>query len=457
MPPFDIEAASPHDSTGEDGLPPADAHRTSGTPWRSPDSRPANRPRSCAPATRAVRAAIDTDPQHGAVVPPLHLSSTFSFDGLGGKRTYDYTRSGNPTRDQLGEALAALEEGAGAVVTSSGMAAVTTVLQLLQPNDLLVIPHDPYGGSFRLFHALANKGAFRVEAVDQTVPGGLERAAALRPRMIWVETPSNPLLRITELTVAARAARGCGALLVVDNTFLSPALQRPIPLGADLVVHSTTKYLNGHSDVVGGAVVSRTPELHEEVAWWANCLGVTGSPFDSFLTLRGVRTLHARVRVHQENALALVDRLLSHAAVGVVHHPSIPTHPGHEVAARQQEGPGAMISFTLRGGLPAIRAFVDGLECMTLAESLGGVETLLAHPASMTHSSMTPEGRRRAGIGDDLLRISVGIEDGGDLLSDLQRALDRAGRVAEEPGSDAGGSGAPSAPLPLPYSSSSIG
>jgi cystathionine gamma-synthase len=436
MPPFDIEATSPHGTAGI-GQPPAGAHRATGAPWQPPESGPGDHPRSCAPATRAVRAAIDTDPQHGAVVPPLHLSSTFSFDGLGGKRRYDYTRSGNPTRDQLGEALASLEEGAGAVVTSSGMAAVTTVLQLLRPDDLLVIPHDPYGGSFRLFHALANKGAFRLEAVDQTVPGGLEGAAALRPRMIWVETPSNPLLRITDLTAAARTARGCGALLVVDNTFLSPALQRPIPLGADLVVHSTTKYLNGHSDVVGGAVVSRSPELHEEVAWWANCLGVTGSPFDSFLTLRGVRTLHARIRVHQENALALVERLLSHPAVGVVHHPSIPTHPGYDVAARQQEGPGAMISFTLRGGLPAIHAFVEGLECMTLAESLGGVESLVAHPASMTHASMTPEGRRQAGIGDDLLRISVGIEDGRDLLADLERALDRGARAAGERGTGA--------------------
>lgn len=423
MSPFEMKAASPQGSTGRQPPHPG----TEGPLRPSAHGSPPAPSRPCAPTTRAVRAAIATDPQHGAVVPPLHLSSTFSFDGLGGKRTYDYTRSGNPTRDQLGEALAALEEGAGAVVTSSGMAAVTTVLQLLQPHDLLVVPHDPYGGSFRLFHALAARGAFRLEAVDQTVPGALHRAAALRPRMIWVETPSNPLLRITDLAAAARAARTSGALLVVDNTFLSPALQRPIPLGADLVVHSTTKYLNGHSDVVGGAVVARSPELHEQVSWWANCLGVTGSPFDSFLTLRGVRTLHARIRVHQENALVLVERLRSHPAVGVVHHPSIPTHPGYELASRQQEGPGAMVGFTLRGGLPAIHAFVDGLTCMTLAESLGGVETLLAHPASMTHASMTPEGRRLAGIGDDLLRISVGIEDGRDLLDDLDRALDRAG------------------------------
>ena len=388
------------------------------------------------PATRAVRAAIGTDPVHGAVVPPLHLSTTFSFDGLGGKRAYDYTRSGNPTRDQLGDALATLEEGAGAVVTASGMAAITAVLHLLEPGDLLVAPHDPYGGSFRLFRALAGKGLFRLEAIDQTVPGALERAAELGPRMIWTETPSNPLLRITDLKAADRAARRCGALLVVDNTFLSPALQRPIPLGADLVVHSTTKYLNGHSDVVGGAVVSRTRELHDQVAWWANCLGLTGSPFDSFLTLRGVRTLHARMRAHQENALALVEVLVGHPVVRAVHHPSLPTHPGHELAARQQDGPGAMVSFNLRGGEAAVRAFVEGLECMTLAESLGGVESLVAHPATMTHASMTPEAREEAGISEDLLRISVGIESTGDLVRELEQALDRAaaagGRVKGE-------------------------
>lgn len=384
-------------------------------------------PRPPAPATRAVRAGIACDPHHGAVVPPIHLSSTFSFDGLGGKRPYDYTRSGNPTRDQLGEALAALEEGAGAVVTASGMAAVTTVLHLLAPGDLVLAPHDPYGGTFRLLNALAGRGAFRVAFEDQTDPARLgERVRELRPRMLWVETPSNPLLRITDIQAAAAAAREVGALLVVDNTFLSPALQRPIPLGADIVVHSTTKYLNGHSDVVGGAVVSATPELHEQAAWWANCLGVTGSPFDSFLTLRGIRTLHARMAMHQANALAVVELLCGHPAVGRVHHPSLPDHPGHALAARQQAGSGAMVSFTLLGGTPAVRAFVQGLECLTLAESLGGVESLVAHPASMTHASMTAEARAAAGIGDDLVRISVGIEAEEDLLADLRVGLDRA-------------------------------
>lgn len=383
--------------------------------------------RSSSPATRAVRAGIACDPQHGAVVPPIHLSSTFAFDGIGGKRPYDYTRSGNPTRDQLGEALATLEEGAGAVVTASGMAAVTTVLHLLDPGDLVLAPHDPYGGTFRLLNALAERGAFQVRFEDQTDAVRLAaRVRELRPRLLWVETPSNPLLRITDIRASAAAAREVGALLVVDNTFLSPALQRPIPLGADLVVHSTTKYLNGHSDVVGGAVVSATVELHEQVTWWANCLGVTGSPFDSFLTLRGVRTLHARMALHQSNALAVVGLLAGHPAVGRVHHPSLPDHPGHEVAARQQSGSGAMVSFTLRGGTAAVRAFVEGLECLTLAESLGGVESLVAHPASMTHASMTPEARAAAGIGDDLVRISVGIEGEEDLLSDLRRGLDRA-------------------------------
>ncbi len=375
--------------------------------------------------TRAVRTGIATDGEHGAVVPPIHLSTTFSFDGLNGKRRYDYTRSGNPTRDLLAEALTGLEGGAGTVVTSSGMSAVTLALQLLDPGDLLVAPHDCYGGTFRAMRALAAKGRFEVRFVDQTEPDLLEEAAARGPSMIWVETPSNPLLRITDLEAAARAASASGALLVVDNTFLSPALQKPLSFGADLVVHSTTKYLNGHSDVVGGAVVSGSADLHEELDWWANCLGLPGAPFDAFLTLRGVRTLHARMRLHEENVLAVVDVLRDHDAVGVVHHPSLQGHPGHELARAQQEGFGAMVSFELLGGERGVRAFVDGLRHFTLAESLGGVESLVAHPATMTHASMDEEARRAAGIGDSLLRLSVGIESPEDLVADVAAGLAR--------------------------------
>ena len=381
--------------------------------------------------TAAVRAGIDRDAAYGAVTPPIVLSSNFSFAGFNDKRTYDYTRSGNPTRDLLGEALAELEGGAGGVVTATGMAAITLVLHaLLKPGERLVVPHDGYGGSWRLFNALAAKGAFELVTCDLTDPRALTDALAQGPAVVWIETPSNPLLRITDLRFVIEAAHAAGALAVVDNTFLSPALQQPIAFGADVVVHSTTKYINGHSDVVGGAVVAKDAALHEQLAWWANALGLTGSPFDSFLTLRGLRTLDARLRVHQENTAALVDLLDAHPAVRAVHYPGLASHPGHALAARQQRGFGAMLSVELDGGATgeserAVRAFLNGLRCFTLAESLGGVESLIAHPATMTHAAMAPDARAAAGIGDGLLRLSVGIEHVDDLLADIGGALDR--------------------------------
>jgi cystathionine gamma-synthase len=387
---------------------------------------------SLQPATLAVRAAIDSDAAYGAVVPPLVLSTNFSFAGFGEKRAYDYTRSGNPTRDQLGEALAQLEGGAGAVITASGMAAITLVLNLLTPGERLVVPHDCYGGSWRLFDALAKKGHFELVVANLTDSAELARVLSVPTRLVWIETPSNPLLRITDLRAVIDAAHAAGALALVDNTFLSPALQTPLAFGADLVLHSTTKYINGHSDVVGGAVVAATPELHQQLTWWANALGLTGSPFDSFLTLRGLRTLEARLRVHQENALAIAEALAAHPAVEQVYFPGLTSHPGHALAARQQKGFGAMLSFELRGGVPAVRALLDGLRCFTLAESLGGVESLVAHPASMTHAAMTPEVRAKAGISDGLLRLSVGIEAVEDLLADLDAGLARATAVGAD-------------------------
>ena len=380
------------------------------------------------PATRAVRAGIDRDTAFGAVTPPLVLSSNFSFAGFNEKRTYDYTRSGNPTRDLLGEALAELEGGAGGVVTATGMAAITLTLHaLLRPGDVLVVPHDCYGGSWRLFNALAAKGAFELLTCDLTDPQAVAAALARRPALVWIETPSNPLLRITDLRFVVGAAQAAGARAVVDNTFLSPALQRPIAdFGADVVVHSTTKYINGHSDVVGGAAVARDAEVHAQLSWWANALGLTGAPFDSFLTLRGLRTLDARLRVHQENTQALVALLDGHPAVRALHWPGLATHPGHALAARQQHGFGAMLSVELEGGEAAVRAFLDGLRWFTLAESLGGVESLVAHPATMTHAAMSAEARAQAGISDGLLRLSVGIEHADDLMADLTDALARA-------------------------------
>ena len=381
------------------------------------------------PATRAVRAALESDTQFGAVVPPLHLSSNYTFAGYGQKRQYDYTRSGNPTRDALADALCELEEGAGAVVTSSGMAALNLVLQLLEPGDLLIAPHDCYGGTHRLFSGLANKGHFKVEFVDQTRLDKLRAACERKPRLILVETPSNPLLRIVDIEGVAEIARSCAALLAVDNTFLSPALQQPLKLGADIVLHSTTKYLNGHSDVVGGVVVTATEELAETLAWWANCLGITGAPFDSYLTLRGVRTLHTRIRQHEESATLLANTLARQANVRRVYYPGLESHGGHDIARRQQKGFGGMVSFEIGGGEPSVRAFLESLRYFSLAESLGGVESLVCHPATMTHAAMTDAARATAGIESNLVRLSVGLEDPQDLVADVLAALDAARRA----------------------------
>jgi cystathionine gamma-synthase len=376
------------------------------------------------PATQAVRAALETDSQFGAVVPPIHLSSNYTFDGFGNRRQYDYGRSGNPTRDALATAIAELEGAVGGVITASGMAAVSLVTQLLNPGDVLIAPHDCYGGTYRLFNACAQRGLFKVVFIDQANGNQWREALAQKPRMIWVETPSNPLLRVTDIETVATQARAQQALLVVDNTFLSPVWQQPISLGADIVVHSTTKYLNGHSDVVGGAVLAARKELHDKLSWWANCIGVTGAPFDSYLTLRGLRTLHARMTVHGSNAAAVANFLDSHAAVKKVYYPGLAHHPDHGIAKRQQRGFGAMVSFELHGGLPQVKAFVEHLKLFSLAESLGGVESLIAHPASMTHAALDADVRERAGLVDGLLRLSVGIEAIEDLLADLKTALE---------------------------------
>jgi cystathionine gamma-synthase len=371
--------------------------------------------------TLEARYGVDSDDSHSAVIPPLHLTSTFAFRKFGEKGRYDYTRTGNPTRDQLAGALAAVEGGSGAVVTASGMAAVHLVTQLLKPGELLVAPPDCYGGCHRLFTAVAAKNQFKLQWLPlwETHPS-VEEIRALKPGIVWIETPSNPLLRITDIDAIARAAHEVGALVVADNTFMSPAGQRPVELGADIVVHSTTKYINGHSDVVGGAVIATDPDLAEELAWWANCLGLTGAPFDSFQTLRGLRTLSVRYRQHQENAAAIAAMLEDSDCVEKVYFPGLAHHPGHEIAARQQQGFGAMISFELAATEDEIPAFLDALKLFTLAESLGGVESLVAHPASMTHAAMSAEDQSAAGITGKLLRLSVGIEHVDDLIEDLR-------------------------------------
>jgi cystathionine gamma-synthase len=377
--------------------------------------------------TRAVRAGLASDPSTGAVVPPIHLSTTYAFHGYDAKRAYDYSRSGNPTRDLLGAALADLEGGAGAVITGSGMGAITLVGHLFKVGARIVAQHDCYGGSYRLFEEWQRRGEFVVDFVDFGDAAAVRAALSKPAALVWIETPSNPLLRITDIAAVAGLGHQAGALVIVDNTFLSPAWQQPLRLGADIVVHSTTKYINGHSDVVGGAAVGKTPELHERLTWWANTLGLTGSPFDSYLTLRGLRTLHARLAVHGRNAQGLAEFLASHPAVARVWYPGLPTHAGHDVAARQQQGFGAIVSFELRAGIPGVKRFVEGLRCFTLAESLGGVESLVAHPVTMTHAAMDEPSRRAAGLTDGLLRLSVGIEGLDDLQGDLAGALGRAG------------------------------
>lgn len=373
--------------------------------------------------TRAVHSATNTDQQHGAVMPPIVLSSTFSFAGFNQPRAYDYTRTANPTRDALATAIADLEGGAGATVTASGMAAITLACQVLDPGDLVIAPVDCYGGTYRMLTRLAARGLFRLRFIDQADEAQLRDAGREPARLLWVETPTNPLLRIIDLARMRTLADACGALLAVDNTFLSPVLQRPLDFGADLVVHSTTKYLNGHSDVIGGAVVARSAALHEEMAGWANVLGLSGAPFDSFLVLRGLRTLFVRMRQSEANAAALATALLASPAVARVFYPGLPEHPGHAIACRQQQGFGGMLSFELKGGEAAARQVVERLQLFTLGVSLGGVESLSCHPATMTHLPLGPEGRKAAGIGDGLIRLSAGIEATADLVADLQAAL----------------------------------
>ncbi|QSX33154.1 cystathionine gamma-synthase [Shewanella avicenniae] len=374
-------------------------------------------------ATAAVRQGIESDTQHGAVVPPIYLSTNYAFDGHKNPRAFDYSRSGNPTRSILGDALGELEQGCPGVITASGMAAITLVTSLLGPNDLLIVPHDCYGGSYRLFTNLAKKGSFKLLVVDQTDANAVNQAFAQTPKMVWIETPSNPLVRVVDIAAMAAECQKVGALLVADNTFLSPALQQPLTLGADIVVHSTTKYINGHSDVIGGAVIAKDPAVSEQLHWWSNTLGLTGGAFDSYLTLRGLRTLSLRIREHQSNAEQIVALLSNSDQVDKVYYPGLKSHPGHEIAAKQQKGFGAMLSFELKGGEQEVAAFLSALNYFSVAESLGGVESLVAVPATMTHRAMEPAARAEAGIKETLIRLSVGIEDPQDLLNDIAAGL----------------------------------
>lgn len=375
--------------------------------------------------TLAVRSGLCSDKQTNALVPPIHLSATYTLPGFQQKGDYDYSRTNNPTRHLLAEALAALEGGEKAIVTSTGMSAILLVCQLLNKDDLLVISHDCYGGSYRLFTHLAERGVFKLFIIDQNDSTALDNALSQQPKMVWIETPSNPLLRLYDIADISQKAHAVGALVAVDNTFLSPMLQQPLALGADIVVHSCTKFINGHSDIVSGTVITKQVEVGEQLAWWANCIGVTGSSFDSYMVLRGLRTLGLRMQCHEENAHAIVELLSRHSAVSQVYYPGLVEHKEHELAKRQQQGFGSLVSFELKGGESAVKQLLQNLSIFTQAQSLGGVESLINHPASMTHAAMSDEAKRIAGITPTLLRLSVGVEAIEDLTDDLMTALDK--------------------------------
>ncbi len=383
------------------------------------------RPDALHPETLIATAGVATDPAFNSVSPPLHLSANYGWNDPLEKPQYDYARSGNPTRTQLEEALAGLEGAARGVVVSSGMAALDLVLNLVDPGEIVVAPHDCYGGTHRLLTARAKRGQFELVYANQTDPAELEAAFARKPKLVLLETPSNPLLRITDIRAVVAHAKDCGAIVVADNTFLSPALQRPLDLGCDIVVHSTTKFINGHSDVVGGAVLARDKALGDDLAWWANCTGVTGAPFDSFLTLRGLRTLFPRVERQQATAGDVVSRLAADDRVANIYYPGLASHPGHEVAKSQQKGFGSMFSVGFAENVDVIE-LLRNLNLFTIAESLGGFESLVCTPATMTHAAMTPEARELAGISDRLVRFSIGLEHSDDLVRDIVTALDRA-------------------------------
>lgn len=374
--------------------------------------------------TNVIQAGIGGDKAYKAVIPPLYMSSTFEIDGLGQKSRYEYSRTRNPTRDVLAEAMTELEGGIGSCITSSGMAALTLIVHLLNPDDLLIAPYDCYGRAYRMMASLAEKGHFKLEFIDQYDPEAVEAAFALKPKMVLIESPSNPVMRIADIGAIAAQAKACGAITVCDNTFLSPILQRPLELGADIVFHSTTKFLNGHSDIVGGCVTTNREDVLEELEFWSNSLGLIGAPFDSYMTLRGLRTLELRVSRSEENAIAIADMLNAHEKVDQVYYPGLQSHTGHEIATKQQFGYGAMLSFEIKADDSKLAAFIDCLEIFRLAQSLGGTESLINHPASMTHVSMGPEARAKAGVTDQLFRLSVGVEHIDDLMSDLKGALE---------------------------------
>jgi O-succinylhomoserine (thiol)-lyase len=373
--------------------------------------------------TRCVHVGVDKDSAYKSCITPIYPSSTFAWDDLQTNRGYDYTRSGNPTRKALEENIASLEGGIDCKATSTGMSAITAALHLFQPGDHIIAGHDIYGGTYRLFADVYAKWGFKFSFVNMGDPENVRKAITPATKGIWIETPSNPLLNLVDLAAVSKIARDAGLVTIADNTFLSPYLQRPFEFGVDVVMHSTTKYLNGHSDVVGGCVVTRHKPHAERVAYIVNALGVACSPFDAWLVLRGVKTLGPRMQAHERGAQAVAKMLEGHPAVERVYYPGLASHPHHELARRQQKGFGGMVSFDVRGGRADAERFLYGTKLFQLAESLGGIESLVAFPVTMSHASMSAEAREKAGISERTIRLSVGIEHPDDLIADLRHAL----------------------------------
>ena len=384
----------------------------------------ASQSKNLSQGTIAVRGGINTDDQYGSVVPVITPSTCYRYQEFATPREFDYARKANPSRRFVEETVAKLEGGVDAILTNCGMSAIHLVsVALLTPDDLVIAPHDCYGGSYRLFNSLSQRGYFKAKFVDQSDPVALKEALSLRPKLVLIETPSNPLLRVVDIQEISQQAHDVGALVLVDNTFMTPILQKPIELGADIVTHSCTKFLNGHSDLLAGILVFKDQQLATDVLWWANNIGTLTSSFDSYLLLRGLRTLAARVTLQQANAQKVVEFLVNHPKIAHVYHPSLSSNLGHEIAKKQQKGFGSLLSFELAGDPEVMPKFLKALNIITLAQSLGGVESLICHPATMTHSGITAQARKTAGISDQLLRISVGLEDVDDLLGDLEQAL----------------------------------
>ena len=384
-------------------------------------------------STRAIHEGCPADPTTGSLTPPICQTSTFAQHEIGGTPEFCYSRTGNPTRQALETNLAALENARHALAFSSGMAAINNVLNLLQAGDHVVACNDLYGGAYRIFTKLYAKLGIEFTFVDTTSADNIMAATRTNTRLVWLETPSNPLLRVTDIHAGAEAAHQAGALCVVDNTFATPCLQNPLALGADLVVHSTTKYINGHSDALGGSVIVNDDELFERLRFFQNTVGAVPGPQDCFLILRGIQTLAVRVEKHCANAVRIAEHLQNHPGVQCVFYPGLADHPQHEVAARQAKAFGGVVAFEIRGGVEAVKRFAKSTRLWTLAESLGGVKSLWCHPPTMTHAAVEPEVRRKNGLHDGLIRLSVGLEDVDDLLADLDRALaDAALRASRE-------------------------